>query len=228
MKKMTSWMFAAILLCGISVNAQAQVSYEYGTKDEVAISFGAVTNTQFLNAFSELFEVMGSAMITGIATGGQYVGYATYDDKSYIPAFSVEYFHHMNSWLSLGAISCLNYYSSDMYCNWQNSSGITTKEKVGSGKKYFATLMPAVKFDWLRKKNIGLYSKIGIGATYMYEKEVQDNDKGEKDLYDDSDLMFNFQATVIGFEAGSEKIRGFAELGMGEQGVLSAGVRVKF
>ena len=225
---MTSWMFAAILLCGFSVNAQAQSRYEYGTKDEVAVSFGYITNSQIFNAFSELFEVMGSAMITGITTGGQYVGYSTYDDKSYVPAFSVEYFHHLNPWLSIGAIGCLNYYSSDMYCNWQDNNGHTTKEKVGNGKKCFATVMPAVKFDWLRQKHIGLYSKIAVGATYMYEKDVQDNKRGEKDLYSDSDILINFQATFVGFEAGSEKVRGFAELGVGEQGIFSAGVRMKF
>ena len=226
MKTMTSWMFAAILFCGMSLNAQAQDYYE--TKDEVAISFGAGTNTQIFNVFSELFGVMGSTLVSSMATGGQYVGYTTYDDESHIPAFSIEYFHHMNPWLSLGAIGCLNYSSSDMYCNWQDKNGNTTKEKVGHGKKCFATLMPAVKFDWLRKKNVGLYSKLALGATYMYEKEVQDNDKGEKDLHDESDVLFNFQATFIGFEAGSQKVRGFAEFGVGEQGILSAGVRVKF
>ena len=226
MKKMTSWMFAAILLCGYSVNAQAQDYYE--TKDEVAISVGSVTNTQIFNVFSEMFGIMGSSLITGIATGGQYVGYTTYDDESYIPAFSIEYFHHMNKWLSIGAIGCLNYYSSDMYCNWQDKNGNTTKEKVGSGEKYFATLMPAVKFDWLRKKNVGLYSKLGLGVTYMHEKEVQQNSRGEKDLYDESDFLFNFHVTLVGFEAGSQKVRGFAEFGFGEQGILSAGVRMKF
>ena len=217
-----------LLLTCFAAQAQTQLRYEYGTKNEVAISIGYITNTQVLNVFSELSEVIGSTFVTGLATGGHYVGYSTYDDNSYVPSFSVEFFHHLKPWLSVGAIGCLNYYSNDMYCNWQDNNGNTTKEKVGKGEKCFATLMPAVKFDWLRREHIGLYSKLAIGATYSYEKEVQDNSRGEKNLNSESEFMINFQATLIGFEAGSEKVRGFAEFGMGEQGVLSAGVRVKF
>ena len=90
-----------------------------------------------------------------------------------------------------------------------------------------------MKFDWVRKKNFGIYSKIGLGATYMYEKEVQKNDGSGQDIDDKvvhskGKWMANFQASLLGIEAGTEKIRGFAELGAGEQGIILAGLRYKF
>ena len=88
--------------------------------------------------------------------------------------------------------------------------------------------MPAVKFDWLRKKNFGLYSKAAVGVTYIFEKEVQDNVGESKKINDDSKFMVNFHATLLGVEAGSQKLRGFIELGVGEQGMMQAGVRYKF
>ena len=225
--KTMKMMFAAILLCGTSVSVQAQNDY-YETKDEVAVSIGTVTNTQFMNVFSDLFGVLGEALITGVMTGGHYVGTTTYADEKYVPALSAEYFHHISKVVSVGGIAAFNGYSRDMYCNWQSSDGSTRKEKVGKGEKYFATLMPAVKFDWLRKKNFGLYSKAAVGVTYMFEKEVQDNHGESKKVNDDSKLMFNFHATLLGVEAGSQKLRGFIELGVGEQGMMQAGVRYKF
>ena len=75
MKTMKSWMFAAILLCGTSMSAQAQEYYQ--TKDEVAVTIGGGTNSQLFDAFSRLFGVMGEALVTGIMTGGHYVGTTT-------------------------------------------------------------------------------------------------------------------------------------------------------
>jgi hypothetical protein len=40
--------------------------------------------------------------------------------------------------------------------------------------------------------------------------------------------VFNFQASLLGIEAGGQNVRGFVELGMGEQGVALAGIRCKF
>ena len=87
--------------------------------------------------------------------------------------------------------------------------------------------MPSVKFNWLRRHNWGLYSKLAAGATLRHsslkEKESVDAKKTTK-----NQAFFNFQVSAIGFEAGSENVRGFAELGIGEQGVGLAGVRFRF
>ena len=39
---------------------------------------------------------------------------------------------------------------------------------------------------------------------------------------------FMFQATALGAEFGGEQFRGFVELGVGEKGLLCAGLRYKF
>ena len=216
LKTLKSMMIAAIILCGTSMNAQAQNNDYYQTKDEVGITIGGPSNSQIINVFSEMFGIMGSALVTSVATGGQYTGYTTYENEKNIPAISAEYFHHLNK---TGTFQ-KNEGSGD--------ATVKSKEKVGSAKKYFITVMPAVKFDWLRQKNYGLYSKLAFGLTYMYEQEKQDNQNGEKELHSDSKVMGNFQASLLGIEAGSEKFRGFAELGVGEQGIFVVGCRYKF
>ncbi len=231
-----SMIIAAALLCGTVNNAQAQ-SEDY-PKDEVAISIGAGTNSQIFSAFSNLFSALGEVLITSMGSGGHYTGHTSYDNEKYIPPISIEYFHHLNKTVSIGAIGCFNGYTSDMFFTWQKNNGdgtgtVKSKEKIGVAKKYYATLMPAVKFDWVRTKNFGVYSKLALGLTYMYEKEIQKKDDtgkdiGEKKLHSDTGFMGNFQASLLGIEGGTMKIRGFAELGCGEQGILLAGLRYKF
>ena len=225
------FMVAAILFCGTKASAQEEDNYE--TKNEIAVSIGGATNTQIINVFSEMFSVLGEVLVTGIVTGGHYIGNVSYENEKNIPPLSVEYFRRIDPTISIGGIAAFNGEFHDMYCNFQRNSGDGTattisKEKVGTGKKYYMTLMPAAKFDWLRKKNVGIYSKVAVGATLMKEREVQEVDGKKEEIHDDTDVMFNFQASLLGVEVGSLKLRGFAELGVGEQGIIQAGIRYKF
>ena len=96
-------MVATLLIFGASLSAQAQDNEYYNTKDEVAISIGGGTTTQIFSVFSELFSVIGEALVTGVMTGGHYVGTTTYDNEKSIPPISVEYFHHISPVVSIGA-----------------------------------------------------------------------------------------------------------------------------
>ena len=73
--------------------------------------------------------------------------------------------------------------------------------------------------------SIGTWSNSEI--LDVFEEEKYDSNNGSND-YDDSAVHFNWHVSLIGIEAGSLAIRGFAELGIGEQGILQAGVRYKF
>lgn len=220
-----SMMIAAALLCGAVNNAQAQ-DY-YNTKHEVSVSVGAAANSSILNTLSD-FDVLSAEVITtAIMTGGHAVGYTSYEDDKEIPAISAEYFYHINKTVGLGAIAAFNSLTNDMYCNIQVGDR-TSKEKIGDAKRTNFSIMPAAKFDWLRKKNFGMYSKVAVGVTFMSEKQTVKNDNNEKEVDSQTRVVPNFQLSLLGLEAGSEKLRGFVELGMGEQGIAQAGVRVKF
>ena len=204
---MKSVMVSFFLLCGISMNAQT-ASY-YNTKHEVAFSVGAGTNSQLINDIADFSTAFSEIIVSSLLTGGQIVGSTSYENERYLPAFSAEYFYHVNKVIGIGGIVAFTGQKSDMYGTIQFSSGNKTeKGKIGEAKRTCFSILPAVKFDWLRKKNVGLYSS------------------GEVDK--DNEVIVNFQASLIGCEVGSEKVRGFAELGWGEQGFASAGLRFKF
>ncbi|MEE3383451.1 MAG: hypothetical protein VZR36_00010 [Prevotella sp.] len=198
MKKIMT-LAVAVVMSTLSVSAQN--GYEE-TKHEIAISYGIYSNSQILDIYEDLGGVLGGA---------------SYDNDKWVGPVGVEYFYHAKPWLGIGGIAVYGNCQQDVYMS---------KEKIGKSKNNYFTVMPAVKFNWLRMKNFGMYSKLAAGVTFRNMKFESVADKVQND--NDNMTHFNWQATLIGVEAGSPTVRGFAELGVGEQGIACVGLRYKF
>ncbi|MBR5749406.1 MAG: hypothetical protein IKY01_11565 [Prevotella sp.] len=194
-------MVAVAMMTAMSVNAQS--GYE-DTKHEVGISYGALSNTTWMS----IADAMGTTITLGAVK---------YSDGNFTGPIAVEYFYHLSPVIGLGAIGAYTHETKDI---------LISNDKYGEAKNTFFTVMPAAKFNWLRKKNFGMYSKVGAGLTFASKKE--DYSKGSVENLSESKVGFNFQVSALGIEAGSETIRAFVELGVGEQGVALVGVRLKF
>jgi hypothetical protein len=185
-------------LVALMTGVCAQAQTEDFPRHEVAVSYGAGSNSQWLNALEHITTVM----VT--------VGNVSYENESFTGPFSVEYFYHPKAWLGVGGIAVYGKNTQDVM------SGSTKK---GELTQAYYTLMPGVKFDWLRSNNFGMYSKFGVGATIRHETY---------DGNSESVLHFNWQASLLGMEVGARQIRAFVELGVGEQGIGLIGLRYKF
>ncbi len=131
-------------------------------------------------------------------------GMFTGEQLSYWGPVSLEYFHYNEGGrAAFGAVAAAS------GCKWDDDS---------NAKSTYITLMPAFKYKWVNSDMFGLYSKAAVGATLMKDSSF---DK------DESRVMFNWQLSLLGLEFGSS-IRAFAEVGMGEQGIVLGGVRVRF
>ncbi len=184
-----------------AMNVSAQNGYDE-TKHEVAITLGIYSNSQIIDAFENI--------------GGALVG-AKFENESFTGPISAEYFYHVKNWLGVGGIFAYGQNKQDVYL---------LGDKDGEIKNIYLTLMPAAKFDWLRKKHFGMYSKLAVGATLRNEKYDSIDSSSKDDS--DSEVHVNWQVSLLGIEAGSPTIRGFLELGTGEQGIILVGVRYKF
>ena len=192
-------MVAVAMMTVMSVNAQSENYY----KHEFAVSYGSIPNS----AWMSLGDAMGTAMIS--------LGTCSYDDGKFTGPISAEYFYHINPVIGVGSVFAYTQEKKDI---------LFDKKVVGEATSNFITVLPAVKFNWLRKNNFGLYSKVAAGATFRSCENKYDNDPNISDNY----VVFNFQLTGIGIEAGAKNVWGFAELGMGEQGMALVGLRFKF
>ena len=119
----------------------------------------------------------------------------------------VEYYYHISPVVALGGVAI-----------YAGCKAEDEKTKTKDLNETFITLMPSVKFNWLRKKYFGMYSGLSAGVMFL---SVSGGDE------DESLTSFMFQATALGVEFGGN-FRGFVEAGLGEKGTLCAGLRYKF
>jgi hypothetical protein len=68
-----------------------------------------------------------------------------------------------------------------------------------------------------------MYSSLSAGVMLMShnidDKYIKDNDQR---------VWFMAQGTPLGMEFGSETFRGFTEVGLGEKGIITVGLRYKW
>ena len=219
---------ATLILCGTTanVNANAQTKSATFNRHEIGVTVGYGPTSQMFDGIANFAAIAMEATITSAITGGHYTGY-TLGETHELPVFSLEYYYHINPVVGIGGYVAYTGTYRDMYEVWtDNSNNRNRKEYCGKARHHNISFIPTFKFDWMRREHVGLYSKAGVGITIMHETQKDDNDpKGANQS--DTSVIPNIQLTFIGCEAGSQTVRGFAELGLGEQGVC-AGVRYKF
>lgn len=201
MTKRRILIFAFVISFCSTLNIKAQ---EIDSKHEVSFGFGYVANSEILD------------LVTKVMATGMTVGYVTYDNEKFRNPISVEYFYRLNPLVGIGGIAVYSNGKREMLYNG---------ELQGKMKTNYYTFMPAVKFNWLRKKNWDLYSKAGMGVSIRNQKWNWCDDYHSNNS--DTDCILNFQGTLIGVECGNSHCWGFMELGMGEQGIVNAGIRIK-
>lgn len=125
---------------------------------------------------------------------------------SFYGPIGIEYYRHVTPVVALGAMASI------AGCDYDTKSNATASST-------YITVMPGVKFNYLRRTHFGLYS--GLAAGIMFNTNKFDGDS-------ESNTFFIYQLTAIGAEGGSDQFRGFLEAGFGERGILCAGLRYKF
>jgi hypothetical protein len=199
MKKMMM-MVAVALMTAMSVNAQSE-----NLKNELSLSYGFGSTSQLGSGIGEGLSLIFSD--------------TEYNDGSILGPVSVEYFRHLNNpKLAVGGFVSYSKWDSDI----QKKGG--NHEKVGERNRNYIAVMPGIKYYWVNNNSFGLYSKAAVGAAFLKSTE---KDLATNTSKDESSTHFMFQASFLGAEFGNQ-FRGFAEVGVGEQGFIQAGIRYKF
>ena len=197
-----------LLLATLAISAlmYVPVQAQEETRHEIAVSYGAVPNSTWVDVLTDVIPAMFGE---------------TFDNHRYVGPIGLEYFYHTSPLIGVGAVAVFA---------TNNEDGFYNKIQTSHVNKSYFTFMPSVKFNWLRKKNWGMYSKVAAGVTYTHFDQQEYDEVGKKtnDKTTVNDLFFNFQASLLGVEAGNQNVRGFVELGVGEQGIALAGIRFKF
>ena len=192
-------MVAVALMATMSVNAQNEE-----LRHEVSVAYGGPSLSQF---GSGLGEGLGLAFTN-----------SEYDDGNIFGPISAEYFYHPNNpRLAVGGIITYSKWDSDVLRRSNHN------DKLGERNRNYLSVMPGIKWYWVNKNSFGFYSKAAAGPMFVFCKS--EDYESNKSLTQNG-TYFLFQCSPIGIEFGG-KFRGFAEIGLGEQGVLLGGLRYK-
>ena len=203
-KSITIMIISALVMFSTTrVNAQ-EFDPNDEPKNELSLGYGAASSSNVLDGFVNVVSAIFGAR---------------YDNEKFIGPFSAEYYCHVSPLVGVGGIGVYNHHRQDV---------IQDESVTGKRTSNYFTIMPAVKFNWLRKEHWGMYSKLGAGYTHGHFTTTGKDSSGSYTESDSDSDFFNFQVSLVGVEAGNRNVRGFAELGFGEQGIIHGGVRFRF
>ena len=188
------------ILAMVAVALMTAVSVQaQENKHEIGVFYGTGSASDMFSFYTNVFSA---------AAGSQ---------GSFWGPIGVEYYYNLSPVVGLGAVASI------AGCKAEDSK--TGKEDL---TEKFITVMPSVKFNWLRKDHFGMYSAISAGMIFC-SISCNDNAKAnDSNAKNETVASFMFQVTALGAEFGGEQFRGFVEAGVGEKGLLCAGLRYKF
>lgn len=168
------------------------------TKHEIGVYYG----------FASASDVLSTITSSISAAAG--------DQSSFFGPIGVEYYYHVSPVVAVGGLAS--------YATCKAEDKKTKKDDLTES---FITIMPSVKFNWLRNNGFGMYSALSAGVMFLSVSFDDSVKAADPDAQKETKAKFMFHATALGVEFGGN-LRGFAELGFGEKGLLCAGLRYKF
>lgn len=134
------------------------------------------------------------------------------------PVFSFNYHYRITKWLWAGAMVNYAYYKDHTDYTYQI---------FNTRWMHCITLMPELRFSYLNRPHVTLYSAVATGVTLFVGHE---NPSWE--IYDGQwwklSTFPTFQLTAFGIRAGGERLFGTFETGFGIKGIVSGGIGYAF
>lgn len=127
--------------------------------------------------------------------------------ERFISSLTLDYNYRMKRWLSLGAKASVGF----------KTHGVrhkVTDDLLYRDSRVVTTLLFNMRFDWLHRRNLMMYSSFGVGVASIFD-------------YNDGMVFPMFDATYVGLTAG-RKFYYFLELGGGAAGTIRTGLGCRF
>ena len=187
-----------LVMLVVALMTTVNVIAQDDTQHEIGVYYG-------FGSASDIFSILTNA-----------ISAAAGDQSSFVGPIGVEYYYRISPVVAVGGLAS--------YAACKAEDKKTHKDDLNES---FITVMPSVKFNWLRNNGFGMYSALSAGLMFLSVSFDDTLKSQDPDAKKETKVSFMFQATALGVEFGGN-LRGFAELGFGEKGLLCAGLRYKF
>ncbi len=133
-------------------------------------------------------------------------------------AFTVSYAYAFKPWLHVGATAIYAGANDDVVYR-------PTGEKIAPARQHVFSVMPDVKFEYLRRKYVTLYSGLSLGIALAHSSGYDLAPYNA--ILDKWQTAVAYQITYFGLRVGN-RVFGSAELGYGYKGYINLGVGLRF
>ncbi|MDD3700225.1 MAG: hypothetical protein PHC55_01195 [Bacteroidales bacterium] len=178
--------------------AQSDSGFDSKGKIEIYAGYGLLTAPDIITGFSDIFT---SALLPGMIEKVESRGFGAA-------------FGGLDYYISNHFTAGLQY----SYASYEHTYDMQNQSVAKMNTKYH-TLLARGKGIWLNTSLIQLYSVVAVGPSFT----KADNDLGDTK----TNTAFAFHVSLIGIRVGNQ-IAFFTEGGFGYQGLISAGVSVRF
>ncbi len=145
----------------------------------------------------------------------------------FTPVFSLDYHYRATKWFWLGLTAGYNYYQEKgdaLYVGY-----IFPENSTWQYKEHHFLIMPSLRFSYLNRPHLTLYSGLAVGLYIKHGREYLDDDNLIQPITIDHNRVFSaFQLTAFGLKAGGNHWFGSFEAGFGIKGIVNLGVGYEF
>lgn len=194
-----------VLLCS-GVSAQKPHS---DLHHELGINAGPVSL-----AGSFLYGTIGFFTALGGSIGHQAV------DMNHYGQYSLHYYYQVAPWCQVGVMGSTE-------CAKVTRFSDTLRTSVTSIDRYaIVTLMPSVRFTYLNRPWVRLYSGLDLGCGY-FASDSRSSKSSESDDSNGNNFLFAFNVTAFGVNVG-KGFYGLFELNAGYDAIVKVGIGARF
>jgi len=143
---------------------------------------------------------------------------SVYGDTKTAGSYSLSYMFSPVKWFSVGAYAT---YANMNYKHYDRRTG----QRIGKTNIDHFLLTPTVRFTYLNRPVVRLYSQVGIGIGHLTENGKYDD--GSKIHETLGETYCSIQSTLFGVSVG-RRLYGFAEVAIGSIGCINAGIGYRF
>jgi len=207
MKKLFLTLATVAMTCsGLFAQEQETSTPKYnsleGPRNSVALSYGYLT-------LPDLAMAVGLGLGAGIAAGVS-GGTASIGNIQFAGCYALEYYRFAGKHWELGALFSVDPVSFDNLSKDSEGQVVVTSTEYTT----FLVFMPSVRYRWVDRKHVAMYSRLSAGVLAAGG--------------DSWSFTPSVHVSPIGCEAGGEHFRGFAEIGLGMNGLITLGIRGRF
>ena len=142
----------------------------------------------------------------------------------FTPVSSFDYHYRATKWFWLGLTAGYNYYQEK-----GDVQDFGPENPTWQYKEHHFLIMPSLRFSYLNRPHLTLYSGLAVGLYIKHGREYLDDDNLIQPITIDHNRVFSaFQLTAFGLKAGANHWFGSFEAGFGIKGIVNLGVGYEF